>query len=254
MFTSDQYSVAPTTAASMEAALRKWCWIREQNRCLNQKRVVCRQDIAGKGDSRRGRRPLPERSRHGVRPAFRRRWCIARARYVPPGAGVRSMHPVHRRVRRHRQEAFPFGCKRWVCLILFHRLLVLLPPMRQPSSCDNFSCVAESANTINSLLTEMDGFEDNSGVIVIAATNRPAALDSALTRPGRFDRLITLPLPSIDVRSLLNLCRSPELTDSVGAGHQFKQYERGTQEPWRMSSALMCMCCIPSCYKCHVLL
>ena len=82
--------------------------------------------------------------------------------------------------------------------------------MRQPSSCDNFSCVAESANTINSLLTEMDGFEDNSGVIVIAATNRPAALDSALTRPGRFDRLITLPLPSIDVRSLLNLCRSPE--------------------------------------------
>ncbi len=58
---------------------------------------------------------------------------------------------------------------------------------------------AESANTINSLLTEMDGFEDNSGVIVIAATNRPNALDNALTRPGRFDRIIELPLPNIDV-------------------------------------------------------
>ena len=62
------------------------------------------------------------------------------------------------------------------------------------------SPVAESANTINSLLTEMDGFEDNSGVIVMAATNRPAALDSALTRPGRFDRVIEMPLPNVDVR------------------------------------------------------
>ena len=58
---------------------------------------------------------------------------------------------------------------------------------------------AESVHTINQLLTEMDGFEDNTGVVVMAATNRPAALDSALTRPGRFDRIIQLPLPNVDV-------------------------------------------------------
>lgn len=62
---------------------------------------------------------------------------------------------------------------------------------------------AESVHTINQLLTEMDGFEDNTGVVVIAATNRPAALDSALTRPGRFDRIIQLPLPNIDVSPCL---------------------------------------------------
>ena len=48
----------------------------------------------------------------------------------------------------------------------------------------------------------MDGFEDNTGVIVIAATNRPSVLDGALTRPGRFDRLVELPLPLIDVSKL----------------------------------------------------
>ena len=47
----------------------------------------------------------------------------------------------------------------------------------------------------------MDGFEDNTGVVVMAATNRPAALDNALTRPGRFDRIISIPLPNLEVRS-----------------------------------------------------
>lgn len=51
----------------------------------------------------------------------------------------------------------------------------------------------------------MDGFEDNTGVVVMAATNRPAALDSALTRPGRFDRIIHLPLPNVDVSFCLAL-------------------------------------------------
>lgn len=59
----------------------------------------------------------------------------------------------------------------------------------------------ESVHTINQLLTEMDGFEDNTGVVVMAATNRPASLDNALTRPGRFDRIIHLPLPNQKVRS-----------------------------------------------------
>eukprot|EP00242_Pyramimonas_sp_CCMP2087_P000821 CAMPEP_0198233314 /NCGR_PEP_ID=MMETSP1445-20131203/116175_1 /TAXON_ID=36898 /ORGANISM="Pyramimonas sp., Strain CCMP2087" /LENGTH=890 /DNA_ID=CAMNT_0043914005 /DNA_START=198 /DNA_END=2870 /DNA_ORIENTATION=+ len=58
----------------------------------------------------------------------------------------------------------------------------------------------ESTNTINQMLTEMDGFEDNTGVVVLAATNRPAVLDEALTRPGRFDRVLHLPLPGIQGR------------------------------------------------------
>jgi hypothetical protein len=47
---------------------------------------------------------------------------------------------------------------------------------------------------------EMDGFEDNTGVVIMAATNRPASLDQALTRPGRFDRIVNLPLPNLEVR------------------------------------------------------
>ncbi|MEM9805391.1 MAG: ATP-dependent zinc metalloprotease FtsH [Cyanobacteria bacterium P01_D01_bin.56] len=54
----------------------------------------------------------------------------------------------------------------------------------------------EREQTLNQLLTEMDGFEGNSGIIVIAATNRPDVLDAALLRPGRFDRQITVDLPS----------------------------------------------------------
>lgn len=53
---------------------------------------------------------------------------------------------------------------------------------------------------------EMDGFEDNTGVVVMAATNRPAALDNALTRPGRFDRIISMPLPNLEVGSRVQLC------------------------------------------------
>ena len=52
----------------------------------------------------------------------------------------------------------------------------------------------EREQTINQLLTEMDGFEGNTGVIVLAATNRPDVLDAALLRPGRFDRQVMLTL------------------------------------------------------------
>jgi cell division protease FtsH len=53
----------------------------------------------------------------------------------------------------------------------------------------------EREQTLNQLLAEMDGFEDSGGVVVLAATNRPDALDPALRRPGRFDRQVTVPLP-----------------------------------------------------------
>ncbi|MCP5368033.1 MAG: ATP-dependent metallopeptidase FtsH/Yme1/Tma family protein [Hyphomicrobiales bacterium] len=55
----------------------------------------------------------------------------------------------------------------------------------------------EREQTLNQLLVEMDGFESNEGVILIAATNRPDVLDPALLRPGRFDRQVTVPLPDI---------------------------------------------------------
>ncbi|MEB3211655.1 MAG: ATP-dependent zinc metalloprotease FtsH [Leptolyngbyaceae bacterium] len=58
----------------------------------------------------------------------------------------------------------------------------------------------EREQTLNQLLTEMDGFENNTGIIIIAATNRPDVLDSALLRPGRFDRQVTVDLPGYNGR------------------------------------------------------
>ena len=80
----------------------------------------------------------------------------------------------------------------------------------------------EREQTLNQLLTEMDGFEGNSGIIIIAATNRPDVLDSALMRPGRFDRQVTVDAPDIKGRlSILevharNKKLAPELSlDSI---------------------------------------
>ena len=75
----------------------------------------------------------------------------------------------------------------------------------------------EREQTLNQLLTEMDGFASNSGVIVIAATNRADVLDNALTRPGRFDRRIDISLPDRNARyKILSVhARTKPLSDSV---------------------------------------
>ena len=61
----------------------------------------------------------------------------------------------------------------------------------------------EREQTLNQLLTEMDGFEENTGVIILAATNRPKSLDPALTRPGRFDRRVPVELPGLQGREAI---------------------------------------------------
>ena len=72
----------------------------------------------------------------------------------------------------------------------------------------------EREQTLNQLLVEMDGFENQSGIIVLAATNRPDVLDAALLRPGRFDRQVTVNLPDIKEReAILNVHASKIKTD-----------------------------------------
>ena len=75
----------------------------------------------------------------------------------------------------------------------------------------------EREQTLNQLLTEMDGFECNSGIIIIAATNRPDVLDSALMRPGRFDRQVSVDAPDIKGRlSILEVhSRNKKLAEDV---------------------------------------
>ena len=75
----------------------------------------------------------------------------------------------------------------------------------------------EREQTLNQLLTEMDGFEGNNGVIILAATNRPESLDPALTRPGRFDRRIPVELPDLKGReAILRVhARNVKLEDNI---------------------------------------
>ncbi len=75
----------------------------------------------------------------------------------------------------------------------------------------------EREQTLNQLLTEMDGFEGNTGIIIIAATNRPDVLDSALLRPGRFDRQVTVDAPDIKGRvEILEVhARNKKLADDI---------------------------------------
>ena len=78
----------------------------------------------------------------------------------------------------------------------------------------------EREQTLNQMLSEMDGFEGTDGVVMIAATNRPDILDSALLRPGRFDRQVVVPLPELDDRrAILEVhVKHKKLSDSVDLG------------------------------------
>ncbi|MCL1887689.1 MAG: ATP-dependent zinc metalloprotease FtsH [Kiritimatiellaeota bacterium] len=84
----------------------------------------------------------------------------------------------------------------------------------------------EREQTLNALLVEMDGFETNEGVIIIAATNRPDVLDQALLRPGRFDRQIVIDLPTLDGRvEILKLhAQKVKLAEDV----ELRRIARGT--------------------------
>ena len=73
----------------------------------------------------------------------------------------------------------------------------------QKRSSSGLGANDEREQTLNQLLTEMDGFEDNTGVIILAATNRPESLDPALTRPGRFDRRVPVELPDLQGREAI---------------------------------------------------
>ncbi len=84
----------------------------------------------------------------------------------------------------------------------------------------------EREQTLNQLLVEMDGFEDNDGVIIIAATNRPDVLDPALLRPGRFDRQVTVGLP--DIRGREQILKVHMRKVPLGDGVDPKIIARGT--------------------------
>ena len=84
----------------------------------------------------------------------------------------------------------------------------------------------EREQTLNQILVEMDGFESNDGVIIIAATNRPDVLDPALLRPGRFDRQVIVPLPDIVGRGKILKIHSKKI--SIGPDVKLKIVAKGT--------------------------
>src|SRR6201999_2668865 len=75
----------------------------------------------------------------------------------------------------------------------------------------------EREQTLNQLLAEMDGFDPATGIVVLAATNRPEVLDPALLRPGRFDRQVTIPLPNVSERAAILAvhCRGKKVAPDV---------------------------------------
>ena len=106
----------------------------------------------------------------------------------------------------------------------------------------------EREQTLNQLLTEMDGFESNTGVIILAATNRPDSLDPALTRPGRFDRRVPVELP--DLKGREEILKVHAEKGGAGPGHRlqhcgphgFRCIRCGTCQHCQRSSSARCAC------------
>ena len=104
----------------------------------------------------------------------------------------------------------------------------------------------EREQTLNQLLTEMDGFEGNNGVIILAATNRPESLDPALTRPGRFDRRVPVELPDLAGREAILKVHAKQ--DQAGGGcgfpyhraHGLRRFRRGACQYHQRSRAARC--------------
>ena len=93
----------------------------------------------------------------------------------------------------------------------------------------------EREQTLNQLLTEMDGFEGSNGVIILAATNRPESLDPALTRPGRFDRRVPVELPDLQgvkpsSASTRRRLRPSRTSICADCAHGIRRIRRGTGE------------------------
>jgi hypothetical protein len=130
-----------------------------------------RQDHAGQGRGRRGERAVLLHVRLGIRGDVRRRRRVQGARPVQAG-----------------QKKAP-------CIVFIDEIDAIGEKRGAQLGGND-----EREQTLNQLLTEMDGFDDNSGVIILAATNRPESLDPALLRPGRFDRRVPVELPDLKGR------------------------------------------------------
>jgi cell division protease FtsH len=94
----------------------------------------------------------------------------------------------------------------------------------QKRNTGNYGGNDEREQTLNQLLTEMDGFEGNNGVIILAATNRPESLDPALTRPGRFDRRVPVELPDLKGREAILRVHAKKI--KIADNVDFKQVAR----------------------------
>ena len=97
------------------------------------------------------------------------------------------------------RDLFKQAKKKAPCIVFIDEI----DAIGQKRNSGNFGGNDEREQTLNQLLTEMDGFEGNSGVIILAATNRPESLDPALTRPGRFDRRVPVELPDLKGREAI---------------------------------------------------